>query len=82
MRGSLTTFIADSYDWLTIDERRGPTAAQAAWTELYAGAVAPSPASSPPSSPDTPNITPNTQIEIRSPGVRNSERSLRAEDGG
>jgi hypothetical protein len=39
---ALTTFITDSYNWLTIDERRGPTAAQAAWVELYDGAVAPS----------------------------------------
>jgi hypothetical protein len=42
VHGSLATFIADSYDWLTIDERRGPAAAQAAWNELYDGAVAPS----------------------------------------
>lgn len=42
MRGALATFIADSYDWLTIDERRGSVAAQAAWTELHAGDIAPS----------------------------------------
>jgi hypothetical protein len=42
VRGALGTFIADSYDWLDIDERRGPAAAQAAWSELYSGAVAPS----------------------------------------
>lgn len=42
MSGALATFIADSYGWLTIDERRGPAAAQAAWVELHAGALAPS----------------------------------------
>lgn len=42
VRGGLTTFIADSYDWLTIDERRGPAAARLAWSELYIGEVAPS----------------------------------------
>jgi hypothetical protein len=42
VHGSLEAFIADSYDWLTVDERRGPAAAQEAWTTLHAGAVAPS----------------------------------------
>ena len=42
LRDGLTTFIADSHTWLTVDERRGPSAAQAAWNELYAGDVAPS----------------------------------------
>ncbi len=42
VRAGLTTFIADSSDWLTIDERRGPAAARLAWTELYSGEVAPS----------------------------------------
>ncbi|HYN32972.1 MAG TPA: DUF2855 family protein [Ilumatobacteraceae bacterium] len=42
MHGALTAFIAGSYDWLTIDERRGPAAARAAWTELHAGEIAPS----------------------------------------
>ena len=42
LRDGLTTFIADSYAWLTVDERRGPSAAQAAWSELYAGNIPPS----------------------------------------
>lgn len=42
VRGALEAFIADSHDWLTLDERRGPAAAQEAWTTLHAGAVAPS----------------------------------------
>jgi len=42
LREGVTAFIADSHAWLTVDERRGPTAVQAAWSELYSGDVAPS----------------------------------------
>jgi Protein of unknown function (DUF2855) len=40
--GATADFLAGSRPWLSIDERRGPAAAQQAWTELHAGDVAPS----------------------------------------
>jgi hypothetical protein len=41
IREALTTFIDGSRQWLTIETARGPEAAQAAWTRLHAGDVAP-----------------------------------------
>jgi Protein of unknown function (DUF2855) len=40
--GALAEFLTWSHEWLTIDHRHGPAAAQETWAELFAGKVAPS----------------------------------------
>jgi NADPH:quinone reductase-like Zn-dependent oxidoreductase len=40
--GALAEFVAGSHDWMRVEHRIGPDATQAAWADVYAGAVAPS----------------------------------------